>query len=363
MDGDAILSEGAGVVGAKCRCAGQRGRAFLRASIALFLLCLLAGSVLAADSDPSEPSPPSEALPDNAARSPGEWVDRTHAFLLNRIDTTIVWFDDFFGKTRSVDTARPEFTLRWTNEVRVEEGQGPKFRTSLRANIRFPGLSRKLKLVVSGENKPDPTVVLPADPGNPGFNQQAPGTSIKQFNTELRYEFLRSEKGYFFAGTGIRLVLPPEVFVRVRYQFDRPFGEHYYFRSALTPFWNSKVGFGETTEFSLERQMRPGLLVSWSNSGTVSEVSKGLEWGTAFSLFDQLSPRSAISPSIGVSGLTRPHTVASNYRIGIKYRRNDFRPWFFWELEPEVNWPRDDRGGRKPVWATTLRVEILFLGK
>ncbi len=290
-------------------------------------------------------------------------VDRTHSFFQGRIDDTIVWFDHFFGRTSGVDTARPDFTLRWTNELRAEEGQRPKFRTSLRANIHLPGLSRKLKLVISGENKPDPAVVLPDDPGNPGFNAQAPGNSIKQFNTELRYEFLQTGNSYFFAGTGVRLVLPLEVFARVRYQFNLPFRENNYFRFAVTPFWKNRVGFGETTEFSLERRIRPMVLVRWSNSGTISEASNGLEWGTVFSLSDQLSPRSAISPSIGASGPTRPHTVVSNYRIGAKYRRNDFRPWFFWELEPEVNWPRDDRGCRKPVWATTFRVEVLFLGK
>jgi hypothetical protein len=247
--------------------------------------------------------------------------------------------------------------------VRVEERQSPKFRTSLRANLRLPKLSRKLKLVISGENKPDPTAVLPSDPGSPGFNPQAPGTSVKQFNTELRYEFLQTEKSYFFAGAGVRLTLPVGVFARVRYQYNLPFREDNYFRFAVTPFWKNEDGFGETTEFSLERRIRPGVLVGWANSGTISEITPGLEWGTAFSLSDQLSPRSAVSPSVGMSGQTRPHTVVSNYRIGVKYRRNDLRPWFFWELEPEVNWPRDDRGARKPVYATTFRVEILFLGK
>jgi hypothetical protein len=347
---------------------GPGGSGYFRVWIALSLFCLLAGSAWAADFDSPEPSPPSEAVPDNAitdnaARSPGEWVDRTHAYLVDRIDDTVVWFDDFFGQTRSMDTARPEFTLRWTNEMRAEEGNVPKFRTSVRANLRLPKLTRKLKLVISGENKPDPTAVLPSDPGNPGFDPEVPGTSIKQVNTELRYEFLQNERNYFFAGAGVRLTLPFEVFARVRYQYNRPVGEDNYFRFALTPFWKNEDGFGETTEFSLEHRIRPGVLVGWANSGTVSEITPGLEWGTAFFLAARLSPRSAVSPSVGMTGQTRPHTVVSSYRVGTKYRRNDFRPWFFWELEPEVNWPRDDRGSRKPVWAATLRVEILFLGR
>jgi hypothetical protein len=369
--------DGGGI--AEADMSGAGGIRSTRLRIALCLLCLLAGPAAAADFEspgppppagplPAEPvspdTPPSGATPDNAALSAGEMVDRTHEYLERRIERTVVWFDNFFGHTPSVqlDTARPEFLLRWTNEARVEEGKTVKFRTSVRAKLHLPKLSRKLKLVVTGETKPDPTVVLPTDPGSPGFNPEAPGTSFKQVNTELRYEFLQSERTYLFTGAGVRLTLPVEYYARVRYQYNRPFRENNYFRFALTPFWKNEDGFGETTEFSLERRIHPRVLVGWANSGTFSEITPGLEWGTQLYLSSQLSARSAVSPSVGMSGGTRPHTVVSNYRVGVKYRRNDFRPWFFWELEPETTWPRDDRGSRKPVYAATLRVEILFLG-
>jgi hypothetical protein len=329
--------------------------------IALFLLLLSAPA--AAESGMPDPPPPPEALPPGEAGPPDSWMDRTHSFFRDRTEDTFAWFDGFFGKTSGVDAARPDFVMRWTNEMRVEERGTPKFRTSLRANVHLPGVSRKLKLVISGESKPDPSVVLPDDPGNPGFNAQAPGTSFKQVSTEIRYEFIKTQRNYFFAGTGVRLVLPPQAFARVRYQFNQPFGDNNHFRFAVTPFWNSKVGFGETTDFSLERRIGPMVLVAWSNSGTISEDSSGLEWGSALSLAAQLSPKSAVSPSVGLSGPTRPLAVISNYRAAVKFRRNEFRPWFFWELEPEVNWPRDDLGGYRATYAGTLRAEVLFLGK
>ena len=329
----------------------------------MLLFCLVSLPASGAEPGAAEPPGSAEPVPSEEAAPPDSWVDRTHSYVEGRIEDSIKWFDAFFGTTTGVDTARPDFVMRWTNEVRAEEGRTPKFRTSLRANVHFPGLSRKLKLVISGENKPDPSAVLPADPGNPGFNEQAPGTSIKQVSTEIRYEFLQTERNYFFAGVGVRLVLPPQAYTRVRYQFNHPFGEIYYFRFAVTPFWNSKVGFGETTEFSLERRIGPMILASWSNSGTISDDSSGLEWGSVLSLSSQLSPKSAVSNSFGVSGPTRPVAVVGNYRASVKFRRNEFRPWFFWELEPEVNWPRDELGGHRTVWAATFRADILFLGK
>ncbi len=290
-------------------------------------------------------------------------MDRTHTFFVARIDDTVDRFDAFFGTTAGIDAAHPDFVMRWTNEVRVDDKGKLKYRTSLRANVHLPGLSRKLKLVISGENKPDPSAVLPADPGNPGFNPEEPRTLVRQVNTEIRYEFRKTQSTYFFAGTGVRLVLPPEAFARVRYQFNEGFAEVYYFRFAVTPFWKNKDGFGETTEFSLERRIGPKTLLGWSNSGTISEISSGLEWGTSLSLTRQLGPKSVVSPSVGVSGSTRPVAVVTNYRAAVKFRRNDFRPWFFWELEPEANWPRDDLGGHKVTYAATVRAEILFLGK
>lgn len=310
----------------------------------------------------SAPAPPAASEPDNAAVS-GNWVDRTHTYFLGRIDNTIDWFDAFFGTTAGMDAAQPDFVMRWTNEVRVEEMGRLKYRTSLRANIHLPKISRKLKLVISGENKPDPSAVLPADPGNPGFNVEAPNISIKQVNTEIRYELRKTEKTYFFAGTGVRLILPPEAFARIRYQWNRSFLDNYYFRFAVTPFWNSRVRFGETTEFSMERRILPSLLAGWSASGTISDESNGLEWGSSVTLNAQVTPKTAVSPSAGLSGPTRPVAVVTNYRAAVKFRRNEFRPWFFWELEPEVNWPRDGLGGHKPAYAGTIRAEILFLGR
>jgi hypothetical protein len=76
-----------------------------------------------------------------------------------------------------------------------------------------------------------------------------------------------------------------------------------------------------------------------------------------------LSRQIAITFGAGIAARTRPSTVVENYRVYTRYRRNFLRSWLYYELEPDINWPREDDGSRKAVLGGTVRLEINFTGK
>ena len=47
--------------------------------------------------------------------------------------------------------------MTWKNDFRYDTLQHYTFRTALRASIRLPRMTRKLRLVIAGENQGDPT--------------------------------------------------------------------------------------------------------------------------------------------------------------------------------------------------------------
>jgi hypothetical protein len=153
-----------------------------------------------------------------------------------------------------------------------------------------------------------------------------------------------------------------ESFVRTRFYFNHRLGEKTLAQFAETLFWKSTDGFGETTEIGLDRQLDPKTILRWANAATTTQESRGLEWGSELSLLRELSPRSGITLSGGVSGVTDPSAVVETYRILARYRRNFLRPWLFYELEPEVSWPREPDGSYRTAYAFTLRLEIVFQG-
>ena len=72
----------------------------------------------------------------------------------------------------------------------------------------------------------------------------------------------------------------------------------------------------------------------------------------------ELNRREALRYLVSMDGFTRPNTRVENYRAGVTYRRNIWRPWFFYELEPYLLWPRE-----RDFDTTTgivFRVETLF---
>lgn len=315
---------------------------------------------------PAEPPPakmpPEEPTPAEKPSAIVEFMEKTHIRFEDSILDRVVRFDNFFGSAKTGDIRQPDYLLRWRNSLRwEEEGNRFKYRTTVRASFILPKISNRLRLVVLGENEAEPVFArLPEEPGVPGFDRTLPNTRL--VNTELRYAVIRKPFVDLFVGAGVRIKSPFETFVRSRFQYTHRFGDAFLIRFAETPFWKNTDGFGETTEVELARRLSPRTVLVWANAGTVTEESPGLEWGTELSLLRELSPRSAITVSGGLFGHTRPSALVDNYRILARYRRNFLRPWLFYELEPEVSWPRDPAGAYTSAYAFTVRLEVVFQG-
>jgi len=335
-------------------------RLFFPALAAALFLSLPTGTSLAT-------GPPAASAPtatDNAASpvapaADNGWVDRTHSRVERDLFETVVWFDRFFGDERMDVTERPESFLRWMNDLRWDEEEHFSFRSTVRASLRLPRLKKRWRLVVSGETRGDPNAVTPEDPGNPGLDV---GSRVRTGSTELVYDLLRTPRSTLDVGAGVRVKIPPDAFVRTRFQHARPVGISTLGRFTATAYWDARDGPGESNQVDLERWLAPPTLLRWSNSLGIAEKSNGWTWGTELSLLHKLSPKSAVTFAGGVSGSTRPAWIAQNHRVLVRYRRNVYREWLFLEGEPDIHWPRKEDGSRKPVWGATLRAEILFIG-
>jgi len=287
------------------------------------------------------------------------WVDRSHSWIERGLFDTVVWFDRFFGDERMVIIERPEAYLRWKSEVRWDEEEQYSFRSSVRASLRLPRLKNRWHLVFTSESRGDPNAVIPEDPGNPGLD---PASQVRSSSTELIYDIFRTPRSVLDAGVGVQVKIPPNAFVRTRFQHARPLALDTLGRLTVTAYWDAEKGFGESNQVDLERWLAPPTLLRWSNSFTIEENGYGWAWGTDLSLLHKISPKSAITFSGGASGSTEPAWIAQNYRVLARYRRNVWRNWLFLEGEPEIHWPRMEDGSRQPVWSATLRAEIVFAG-
>ena len=349
-------------------------RIFPALAAALLLLLVIGSSPAAAPPAGSAPAttdnvanPEAPATTDNVvnpeapAATDNGWVDRTHSWVERDLFYAAVWFDRFFGDERVVIAERPEAYLRWKNEVRWDEVEYYSFRSTVRASLRLPRLKDRWHLVFTSESRGDPTTIIPEDPGNPALN---PGSQVRSSSTELIYDIFRTPRSVLDAGVGVQVKIPPDGFVRTRFQHARPLALDTLGRLTVTAYWDAKDGPGESNQLDVERWLAPPTLLRWSNSFTIEEKNRisGWAWGTELSLLHKLSPKSAITFSTGASGSTRPAWIVQKYQVLARYRRNVWRKWLFLEGEPYIYWPLTEDGSRKPVWGAILRAEILFAG-
>jgi hypothetical protein len=316
----------------------------------------------ATESDRPSSGPPSAAPPaavDNVAGIDNTWVDRSHGFVERCLFAAADWCDRLLGGEALLDPAQAQASVWWKNDFRYDGLQHYTYRTAFRASIRLPRATRKLRLVIAGENQGDPTAAIPVDPGTPGTNVRSP---VRVSSLGLVYDLFRTPQTFFNVGGGVQMGTPVDFYARARFQYAQPLGADTLGRFTVTGAYHAQEGPGVSSQLDFERRLSPGTTLLWSNSVSLAEGSNGWAWGTDLSLFHALSGSSSAKIGGSARGDSRPSFEVQNYRVYTGYRRNILRSWLFWELEPDVNWPLREDGTRDLVWGATTRLEVLFLG-
>lgn len=295
-----------------------------------------------------------------SASDDNTWMDRTHAWIEEDLTGTIRWFDRFFTDDRQDPVEYTESSLRVTNDFRWDEAEDFTYRLRVRARIRLPRLKGKWSLLISGENKGDPNPTRPEDPGNPGLDVL---TTNGRASTEAAYYIVEERNTLLFVGAGIRIRTDPSVFLRTRFLHGRELAYSVIGRLSVTPYWDSEDGFGETNEVVFERPFSSATLLRSSSFTAIKESEKGWALGTELEALHKLSAGSGITFGGSLVYRTRPVAAMENYRVFARYRRNFLRSWLFYELEPDVNWRRQDDGSRDTILGGTVRLEVNFIGR
>ena len=288
------------------------------------------------------------------------WLDQTHAYVDRKLCQPAAWFDDFFGNDTIPDGSRPSVLVVMRNSIRWTEGKGTVFVPDYKFRYRLPHMEKLLqkgRFYITSGSTADKFTLQPGQPADPGVD---PETGNRNPTMGLRADFLPRSGSQFSLETGIKMHLPIDPFVRLRYQYTRPFAGVYVVRFTEIPLWRVVEHFTETSQLDLERKMSTFTLLRWSDYLTYTEGRNGMSWNTGISLFTQLTPKSAISYDLSMWGVNHPAWAIENYRAGIRYRRNFYRPWLFYELSPEVTWPKDAGGSRNSTCAFMATLEIQF---
>jgi hypothetical protein len=285
-----------------------------------------------------------------------------HDFVQDNTCEPAVWFDTFFVKDHVLLDVRPATLILLRNTVRWQEAQGVDLVHSYRFRYRLPqieSLMKRAKFYLVSESPTDKFTAQPGLPVDPGID---PETGVRKPIVGVRADLYTRLRSLISVESGIRISIHPDAYIRMRYQYEKTFSEVYLIRFSEIPMWQTIEHFTNTLQLDLERKITQFTLVRWGNNVTFTQGTSGITWNSGISLFTQLTPKSAISYDTSIWGVNHPGWIIENYRVGSIYRRNFYRPWLFFELAPEVSWPKDESGRRhrNSAYAFMATLEIQF---
>jgi hypothetical protein len=290
------------------------------------------------------------------------WMDQVHDFVQDNTCEPAVWFDTFFVKDHVLLDVRPATLIVLRNTVRWQEARGVDLVHSYRFRYRLPqieSMMKRAKFYLVSESPADKFTTQPGLPVDPGID---PETGVRKPIVGVRADLYTRLRSLISIESGIRISIHPDAYVRMRYQYEKTFREVYLIRFSEIPMWQTIEHFTNTLQLDLERKITQFTLVRWGNNMTFTQGTSGITWNSGISLFTQLTPKSAISYDTSIWGVNHPGWIIDNYRVGSIYRRNFYRPWLFFELAPEVSWPKDESGRkhRNSAYAFSATLEIQF---
>ncbi len=282
------------------------------------------------------------------------WVDRTHSWMSRAVCGPSRWVDGFFGGPNEVYSEEPGTQLRVIGASRFQEHDGDESELKVRARVELPNAQHRLSLMF--RNDDDTSDELRNDLDS---RPEEVGENNTGYRAALRWMVNMPDRMDVDLDAGVRSELT--AFVRGRYRFTTPVGNSLAtFRFTEKMYWEDPDGFGANSLFEIDRPFTERSTVrlasEWEISEEFNEMGRGWYFNQSASVYFRLGDQSGIGASAGFDGFTSPVSAVKTWRTSVRFRRSVWRPWFFYEVEPYVFWPREEN--YKGVSGVVLRLEV-----
>ena len=290
-----------------------------------------------------------DLLAGKVVESKDDWLEDGKDYAARRANEMTQWVDNFFGNDeRDLEQAESRLRLRTIDNWDERLDNEVKFR--LGGKVSLPQISKRLDLVFRGEDMDDF--------GDNGVEDPSEDRIGLQYQVGPKY--IRKHRFDLTAGFGSSGPKPG-----VKYVYQDAFAEDLNFR--LTQRFTYDLGEGGygSSRFVLDKALRERELVRAYTRFLYGEKTDGTEWSSNLSYARGWQGDSgrvgATWLYVGADGQTEPYDFVKNYKVGARFRRQAYRDWLFWEIEPSYNWRIDEPYfDREGAWRIELRLEFLL---
>jgi hypothetical protein len=315
---------------------------------------------------PATPAPqPAESAPQPATPAPQAAAPVEQPDLLSPIDAPrdylsvkiidfATYIDRFFGNERNYqETNKSLFQLGLSRSSGY--GGDRKVVLAARANLNLPSTEKRFHVLL--EPNPDQNIS-----GEPTQNLTTPLTNRvetpQSYGLALRYEkakeelkewHLSTDAGLKFQGININ------PYVRARGSYSIPL-DKWRLKAAQSVYWFNSIGVGETTQIDLEHLISEPVLFRATTNATWLRDTQNFDLRQDLSVYHTLNDRTALFYQASVVGVSNPQVEVTEYIAQILYRYRLHRQWVFFELNPQLIFPKVNNFNAS--FALTMRLEM-----
>ena len=289
--------------------------------------------------------------PSNFSRS-ADWLINKRNEWSGIIGDTGAQLDGFFAGRAAEIRTNGSF-LRLGFETKYEKNGELKLDPILRFKLDLPTTEERLKLVVESDSLEQKSL------GEANRDRTLTKDERSSTDTTGSLQLVSAPERKWKASTsiGLRFRNPPDPFWRAKAKRKWDISNDWTFRVLQSLYYFHEDGWGETTRLVFEKQLssyffRTRSEAKWEHN------ERTMEYAQVFSLKKELSTTRAIRYQLGILGENQPTVRTTDYYVNAAYRRLIYKDWLFYEMIPELLFPRDD--SFKPNPSLTFRLEVVF---
>jgi hypothetical protein len=278
-------------------------------------------------------------------------MDAGHDEIEERVNLFVDWVDEFFGGDRVFEETRDNYVKVSIGKI-IEEGGNVNNANKLSAQINLPRTEDRLKLLITSEPETDEIA------GNlqPRETLSGVDTSNEQ-STALRFVARETDVWNIHTDLGVRYQSGVDPFGRFRVRRTvalTPWTLHF----AETFFWYDSLGRGETTHVDFERPVNSLFLFRATSEATWRDQTDYFDLVQDLMFLHRVSDRRSVIYQASAFAVTEPVEYVTDYLLGIRLRQLIHRDWLFFEINPQINYPKELHF--KAVPTLTLKLDVIF---
>lgn len=280
-------------------------------------------------------------------------IDETHAKISESILATVDWFDSFFADERAVsECQQSHLKLSFSTFFMEKE----KVRYDIRPNFRLelPVLKTRVNFLLAADEEEKEFQPAPLQ----GVRQEFLNTSRESFTASLRYFFLSTMERSLSVRVGTRFKgFMPTPFIEPRYRQTHA-SPPWVLRLNQRVIGLTNISVESRTTVDLDRTINEKILFRNTFDGSWFSENNGYFYSLQFTTFHRLSNRRVLEYQWNNFFKTSPDHNLEEIRLRVLFRQQLWRKWLFYEIAPQLTFPRERDYRQTP--GILLRLEAIF---